>query len=106
MYNDKNWLEGIEQLDNDKNNQEIASNDNDLSWLSAGNDTSNFLEGIEELETAASPLLKSFINKGILVILKKKAANRPLSQPEMKILSEFRLQFHDMTIEELEKAGY
>ena len=102
MYNDKNWLKGIEQLDN-KN--ELASNDNDLNWLVAGNETPNYLEGIEKLETADVRLLKHFIDKGILDILKKKVAKKQLNQPQMNILKEFRRIFPDMTIEELEKEG-
>ncbi|MCM3704810.1 hypothetical protein M3205_03640 [Cytobacillus firmus] len=102
MQNNKNWLEGIEQLDNEK---EYASNENDLSWLAAEKETPSFLEGIELLETANSRLLKHFIEKGILEILKKKAANKPLNQPEMNILNEFRQIFPDTTIDELEKEG-
>lgn len=99
----KNWLEGIEQLDNEI---ELASNHYDLKWLAAGNETSiNYLEGIEELETADIRLLKQFIDKGILEILKKKAENKQLLQPELNILKEFRQIFPCMTIEELEKEG-
>jgi hypothetical protein len=99
MYNDKNWLEGIEHLDNEN---ELAANDNDLKWLATGNETPSYLEGIEELETADVRLLKHYVNKGILKILKKKAENKQLLQPELNILREFRRLFPDTTIEEIE----
>ncbi|PLR69101.1 hypothetical protein [Bacillus sp. UMB0893] len=100
------YLKGIENLDNDievANNMDVSE---DLSWLAAGNETKSFLDGIELLETAgASMLLQSFIDKGIISILKKKTENKQLNQPEMNILKEFRQSFPDMTIEELEKEA-
>jgi hypothetical protein len=97
-------FDGIENLGNDV---EIADNKNDdLGWLVAENETKSFFDGIELLDTAgASMLLKSFIDKGILSILKKKEVDKQLSQPEMNILKEFRKSFPEMTIEELEKEG-
>lgn len=99
MSKNKNWLDGIEELDND---HEIAGkkDEDDLSWLTAGNEEpTSFLQGIEKLE------MKSFVRDGIVEIAKKKAAGKQLNKPEMKVLQNFNQSFPDIDIKALEEAA-
>ncbi|MEY2195770.1 hypothetical protein AB7942_24005 [Neobacillus sp. BF23-41] len=101
------WLDGIEKLET---NHVLARKENeneDLNWLTAGDETDhNFLEGIEKLESAeATPLMKSFVRQGILEIVKKKAAGKQLTQPELIVLQNFIKSFPDIDINELEEAA-
>ncbi|MEX3711218.1 hypothetical protein ABFV99_02315 [Cytobacillus horneckiae] len=108
--NEKHWLDGILELDND---HELASNNDesdDLSWLTAQNEeTPNFLEGIELLEVSMvnhrKQFIESFKQQNIMEIIKKQANKIQLTQPEMKILKAFKETFPDISIEELEEVA-
>jgi hypothetical protein len=103
----KHWLDGIEELDNNHVLASKKDENEDLKWLTAGNETDhNFLEGFEKLEAAeATPLMKSFVSQGILEIAKKKADGKQLSQSDLRILKDFQKSFPDISDEELGVAA-
>ncbi|MFP5111621.1 hypothetical protein ACSU64_04455 [Bacillaceae bacterium C204] len=101
------WLDGVEELEKNHVLARKEDENEDLNWLTAGNETNhNFLEGIEKLETAeATPLMKSFVRQGILEIVKKKADGKQLSQSDLRILKDFQKTFPDINMSELEEAA-
>ena len=65
----------------------------------------NFLEGIQDEmgSRGTDRLLRAFIDKGIINVLKKQEQKQQLNQQEMQLLKDFRDAFPSITLEEILK---
>lgn len=101
----KNFLDGIEEIDKDTELASKKNSEKDLSWLETATNEKqeNFLEGIERLEVGSS--IESYTDRGILEVINKQKNWIPLEQYEIKMLRDFKLDFPDITKRDLEEAA-